>query len=659
METVKETKNKKELTMQFTSFLIYIISIANFIVMPLIKSIRSGEAEYFSKVPLYIFLYNFFILAIDQFEKTGNKDDDNKENNEKLENNLILTLINSFFKLLFFLIAVIILCFHIKVYKSTDIKILDCLSTLLPITLTLLSYFRIIRFIEFLEAKSIHSLSQKHGQFSILPVFFRFIAWILINFKMISSYNNFISSFIVPTVDVDNWIQSMLFFLKTILKCCIHFDFSVIEKRYELSIQPDDINLICLKFAHELISLIFLILLICVGVGFIFYAVISLIYKISNYIVRKGMVIMKDFLIKILRLDKPLTPGRRTGSEGIICPFCQEVHSTYRVINSNKHDLKKYKFKPNGTSLYPPNFLITSRNESIKYNKENRLLLNKDDKVVLKSETFNYITNINEITKETIDNKKMSEIDFNYICVPNDIVLYNGSQRATNLYFEVCSVCGLEYSENITDSRIVYFIGEKNAGKTSIIYKLMDEYNIINFLDSYDYLFWKNIYNEGKINGKVTATSIQQSPPLYIKIKSKEYCLFDVAGEKLDEIIENIQTGTICITIGLDNFDNEILNVEAINESIGKIIAKLNPLEPSKKSKEIHFKIIFTKSDNLCIEGNRQLFKDKIENGSELNRLFQLIGNKKFYFADPIPQQYPEESKIPREMKKFIKAVFK
>ena len=362
---------------------------------------------------------------------------------------------------------------------------------------------------------------------------------------------------------------------------------------------------------------------------------------------------MTKILRKLIGLDKPLAPGIRTGTESIICPFCGELHATFRVINSMKQPIDKYKYKFSEESIQLPRFLITSENESIIYQKDKNTFLKSNNQLVYNSETFKFINRIDEVTKSTIEQKRMLNIPFEYICVPQNVNIYRGSQRINNACFEICSVCGLEIKKNIP-KRTVYFLGGRSAGKTTIIYYIMSLFNKINFPESYDSLYWEQVYDEGK-NGEVAATDVIQSPPLYINIKSHEFCIMDIAGEKIDDLVYHIQHGTICLTIALDIMENKELNVTSIRKAINEITIKIHRI----KSNNVKYNIIFTKYDNLYARDNRRLFNEEIANSSEIKQLSDYIDEKNFIFADPRPKNYPDSNRESKEMENLIKHVFR
>ncbi|MCR4889969.1 MAG: hypothetical protein K5979_12440 [Ruminococcus sp.] len=632
---------KEEIHMKFISCLVYFLSIINYIIIPITEQV---EIEYFKeRLPIILFS-NIVIFIADQYE--AEKYDPDK-------GNFLLKTINFICKAMVFIVSVAL---SVHVFKNTE-DMIERAVLITPIMLAALFFFRFVVFLNCLESVIIDAIAEKKGMFSLLPRLTVFIGVLIVNGRTIIFFTEFFSKFLRPVSNIGSWLEWMMYLLKALIKSITKFDVKIFESKY-IFLVPADTDVLYCELMLNVLRFFFTVLIICAVSGGLLYVVFSILYKILHFICVKGVAIMEKLLEWILGLNKPLTPGR----VGVMmkCPFCGEEHAVFEVFNSELHPVKNYRFKKDGSQAALPEFLISKVNDFIKYNYEDHTFKREDDETVTNGEVFTYITGLEKATKKYGGENGMPDKRFSYIIVPQGINVYHNTTKIRNFFFDVCSECGFEV---VANRKKIYYIGEKKAGKTSIIYNLISKnYNINrkNFKDSYDYSYWEDVIRQGK-SGIIEATNVQKSPPLYIEVKNKVYCIIDVAGEKVSELASHINDDIVCMVVALEVDERQKLDIDKVKASLDKQLDYLEQL--TKKTKNIRFHIVFSKSDNLVLGDNRTIFETQIEESTEFKRLVKDIKksnkffDKVYSFADPMPKNYDDSAS--KDMDQFIKNLFK
>lgn len=287
------------------------------------------------------------------------------------------------------------------------------------------------------------------------------------------------------------------------------------------------------------------------------------------------------------------------------CPKCKKMVYAFKTYNkfyypSDQYEVHYVNNKNNLPDLV--NDIVYEANE-----------FTFNDECITKKDIGNIgrINGIQNILNRTINNYNLpSNKNVQYASISKYCTLTFGGSNYHTCYSYICPECGFVTTEE--ESQVIYFLGKKAAGKTTLIYTLLSYFltSRTSNSKSYDYIYWDAIKADGEY-GKIAATNALLSPPLSLNIENNLFSLFDVMGEESAKILGIIKdNSTVIFNVALDiEIETQRLNIKDIETELRRIITYITDLGNEKRIDYFKCFLVFTKCDNLNIGDNKSIFE--------------------------------------------------
>ena len=640
-EEIVVKEKPKKLRMSLLSLMICLLSFLVYVYFPLQNEIMDHGSlsdislPYFLQLLILALALDILVFISDQFDADGSL---------KKENFWLYRLLNFLIKLGFISASLSVILLMLIAADDSGEKPISAIYNILPVLLELAVYIRLIGTIESIAGACMKAIRPVQGTIGVIPYLSFLIAAVISNGFAAVGFVQFCKGLLIPAEDISGYLDWTVYFIFTLTELISqHISISDLTDRFTLYL-PEDLPVYCLDIISGNMRNVLKHSLLCIASGLCVYAFTGLLYKILE----KGAIIMKKLLRTLLTLDALLKAKDVPGARVMLCPFCGTRQAILRVTNTVEFPIDDnitLKIKEETSPL--AKFLAVKKEplRFIEFDKDSDSFRTKNGSVVKKDDKFQGINNLSKLTNDTIENSAIKDgAAFEYLGIPENVEVMNGSIPEMNIFFYICSSCGMENLK--TSCRPIYFLGEHNSGKTTILHYISHLHNICNSRYSFDNSYWKNILELNK--DKIEATDVLYSPPLYVNIKGKMTCFFDVMGEHTEDIATHITNGTVYLTISIDVDKENSLLVDKLVKDINNLneVAKIIN---SGSHGRVKYVILFSKADNLHVNGNMAIFKDAIK--APLNLLENTTGCHKYLLADPNPKRYSQ----PQHMNRFMR----